>query len=177
MENKRSQLKVAMNYGTLYGLAGVALTLLFYFLGVDLQSRIPQVINYAILITFISMGIKSYRDEDLGGFISYGKSLGTGTLIGLFGGIISAIFIVIFFNYIAPEMIQKILDSSQQKLAEKGMSDEQIEQAISITRMFMKPVWLFLFSILGSTFAGFLFSLIISIFTKKEDNPFNSNIG
>ncbi len=177
MENKRSQLKVAMNYGTLYGLAGIAVTLLFYFIGTDIQSRIPQLIGWVLLVVFISMGIKSYRNEDLGGFISYGRSLGTGTLIGLFGGIITAIFIVIFFNYIAPELQEQIINSSQEKLAEQGMSEEQVEQAINMTRTFMSPVWLFLFSILGATFMAFIFSLIISIFYKKEDNPFNSNIG
>jgi len=177
MENKRSQVKVAMNYGTLYGLAGIAVTLLFYFLGIDIQSKIPRLINVAVLVVFIYMGIKSYRDEDLSGFISYGKSLGTGTLISLFGGIISAIFTVIFFTYIAPEVAEQIINSSQEELAEKGMSEDQIEQAINMTRMFMSPVWLFLFSILGATFMGFVLSLIISIFTKKESNPFNSNIG
>jgi hypothetical protein len=177
MENKRTQVKVAMNYGTLNGLAGVALTLLFYFIGTDMQSKIPQLTGYAVLILFIVMGIKSYRDEDLGGYISYGKSLGTGTLISLFGGIISAIFIVIFFTYIAPELPQQILEGTQQKLAERGMNEEQIEQAMSMTKKFMSPVILFIFGIVGTVFMGFIFSLIISIFMKKESNPFNSNIG
>jgi hypothetical protein len=177
MENQRTQTKVAMNYGLLYGLSGTAVFLLFYFLGTDLQSKLPQYINYVILILFIVMGVKSYRDEDLGGHISYGKSLGTGVLIALFGGIISGIFSLIFFKYIAPEMIQKILDTTQQGLTEKGLTDEQMEAAMTWTRKFMQPAWLFVFSILGSAFAGFLFSLIISVFMKKEENPFNSNIG
>lgn len=177
MENKRSQAKVAMNYGLLYGLAGIAITLLFYFLGTDMESKIPMLTGFAALILFIIIGVKSYRDEDLEGYISYGKSLGTGTLIALFGSIITAIFTVILFTYIAPELPEKIIENAQQKLAEKGMSDAQMEQGIKMTRMFMSPVWLFFFSILGTTFWGFVFSLIISIFTKKESNPFNSNIG
>ena len=177
MENQRTQLKVAMNYGTLYGLAGVAIFLLFYFLGTDIQSKLPQWISFCVLIIFIVMGIKSYRDEDLGGNIGYGKSLGTGTLISFFGGIITAAFTVVFFKYIAPEMIQRIIDSTQQKLVDEGMSDDKIEMAMSYTRKFMTPMWLFTFSVISSTFMGFLFSLIISIFMKKEDSPFNTNIG
>jgi hypothetical protein len=177
MENKRSQAKVAMNYGLLYGLAGIAITLLFYFLGIDMQSKIPMFVGFIALIIFIFTGVKSYRDEDLEGYISYGRSLGTGTLIALFGSIITAIFTVILFTYIAPELPEKILENAQQKFAEGGMSDDQVEQGLKMTRMFMSPVWLFLFSILTTVFWGFLFSLIISIFTKKEGNPFNSNIG
>ena len=177
MENKRSQSKVAMNFGALNGLAAIALTLLFYFIGTDIQSMIPTITGYAVMILFISMGIKSYRDEDLGGYISYGRSLGTGTLISLFAGILFAVFMVIFFNYIAPELPQKIIEGTQQKLAERGMSEEQIEQAMSMTKKFMSPIFLFIFQIVGSVFAGFIISLFVSIFMKKEQNPFNSNIG
>jgi hypothetical protein len=177
MENQRTQIKVAMNYGTLYGLSGVAVFLLFYFVGTDIQSRLPQWISYIILIIFIVMGVKSYRDEDLGGNISYGKSLGTGVLISVFGGIISAVFSLLFFTYIAPEMTQKILDAAQQSMVEQGMSEEQIEMGMGYTQKFMTPTWLFLFSVLGSAVMGFIFSLVISIFMKKEANPFNSNIG
>ena len=177
MENQRTQTKVAMNYGTLFGLSGVAVFLLFFFIGTDIQSKLPQWISYVILCVFIVIGIKSYRDEDLGGYISYGKSLGTGTLISLFGSFISAIFVVLFFKFIAPDMIQRILDSTQQKLTEDGMSEDQIEMAMLYTIKFMTPIWLFFFSVISTTFMGFIFSLIISIFTKKEQNPFNSNIG
>ena len=74
-------------------------------------------------------------------------------------------------------MIQRILEAAQQNMAEKNMSEEQIEKAMEITQKFMTPVWLFIFSILSTTFMGFLFSLIISIFTRKEESPFNTNIG
>ena len=58
MENQRTQTKVAMNYGTLYGLAGVAIFLLFYFLGMDIESKLPQFISYIVLCIFIITGIK-----------------------------------------------------------------------------------------------------------------------
>lgn len=177
MENQRTQTKVAMNYGTLFGLGGVVISLLFYFMGTDIQSKLPTYITDTVLCIFIIIGIKSYRDEDLGGYISYGKSLGTGTLISLFGGIITAIYLVLFFKYIAPDMIQRILDSTQQKLIEEGMSDDKIEMAMSYTRKFMTPIWFFGLSLIGTAFMGFLFSLIISIFMKKEESPFNSKIG
>jgi hypothetical protein len=177
MENKRSQIKLAMNFGAIYGLSSVAVFLVFYFIGTDIQSKLPQWISYLLLVLLIVTGIKSYRDEDLGGYISYGKSLGTGTLIALFGGVITGFFTLIFFNYIAPDMVQRILDETQKNMMEQGMSDEQVEMAISYSRKFMTPIWLFVFSVLGSAFMGFIFSLIISIFMKKEQTPFGSNIG
>lgn len=169
-------MKVAMNYGTLYGLSGIAAYLLFYFLNTDVQSKLPQISGYILLVIFIVMGIKSYRDEDLGGSISYSKALGTGILISIFGGIISAVFTLIFFTYIAPDMAQKLLDTIQQNLGEQGYTEEQIEMSMTYARKTMTPIFLFIFTVIGAAFMGFLFSLIISLFMKKEQNPFQSNL-
>jgi hypothetical protein len=172
---KRSQLKVAMNYGAMYGLSAAGLYLLFYFAGADVQAKSPQYIGYLFLILFLYMGIKSYRDQDLDGYISYGKSLGTGILIGLFGGIITGFSTVLMFTVIDPALAGKIMEKVQEQMTEKGtMSEEQVEMAMSYTRKFMSPVYLFIFSILSSAFIAFLFSLIISIFTRKEQSPFQS---
>ena len=170
---KRTQVKVAMTYGVMYGLSSAIIYLIFYFAGADIDNKAPQWIGYAILIATLFIGIKSYRDQDLDGFISYGKSLGTGTLIGMFGGIISGFFTVLMFTVIDPGMAQKIIEQAQQDMIEKGtMSEEQIEMAITWTRKFMNPGILFVFSIIGSVFMAFIFSLMVSIFTKKEQTPF-----
>ncbi len=176
MENKRTQAKVAMTYGSMYGLATAIIGLVFYFAGADIQSKWPQWISYILLILFIVMGIKNYRDQELEGYISYGKSLGTGVLIGLFGGIITGFFTVILFTVIDPGLTQKILEVTQQQFIDKGMPEEQIQTALSWTRKFMGPIPLFLFSILGGAFMAMIFSLIISIFTKKEQNPFTTQL-
>jgi len=178
METKRTQTKVALNYGALYGLAAIVVSLLFYFMKTDIQSKLPQYTSWVIQIAFIVMGIKSYRDEDLGGYIGYGKSVGTGILISIFGGIIVALFSIVFFVYIAPEMKQMILDAAQQKMGEQGgMTGEQMEVAMEWTAKMMSPGFLFFFAILGSTIMGLIFSLIISIFMKRDSNPFQSNLG
>ena len=178
MEAKRTQTKVAIHYGALYGLAAIAVSLLFYFFKTDIQSKLPQYSAWVVQIVFIAMGIKSFRDEDLGGYISYGKSVGTGILISIFGGIIAAIFSIVFFVYIAPEMKQMILDAAQQKMGEQGgMTDEQMEIAMEWTAKMMSPGWLFFLSILGSVVMGLIFSLIISVFMKRDANPFKSNLG
>jgi len=176
MENKRKQSKVAMTYGTMYGLASSIVYLVFYFGGADIESKSPQWIGYLLLCIFIFLGIKSYRDQDLNGYITYGRSLGTGVLIGLFGGIITGFFTVLMFTVIDPGMAQKIMDAAQQRMVDKGMAEDQIEMGMKWTRKFMSPAILFVFSIVGSAFMALIFSLIISVFTKKEQNPFNTQI-
>lgn len=170
---KRSQVKVAMTYGAIYGMASAIIYLIFYFAGADIDNKWPQWIGYCILIATLYIGLKSYRDQDLGGYISYGRSLGTGVLFGLFGGIIAGLFSVLMFTVIDPGLAEKIIEKAQQDMIEKGnMSEDQIETAISYTRKFMNPGILFIFSILGTAFMAFIFSLIVSIFIKKEQTPF-----
>jgi hypothetical protein len=174
---KRTRIKVAMTYGAYYGLSASVAGLIFYFMGTDVQSKLPQLLSYILLIIFLFLGIKSYRDQDLDGYISYGKSLGTGVLIGLFGGIITGFFTVLMFTVIDPGLAQKIIEKAQEQMIEKGgMSDEQIEMAMSMTKKFMTPTMLFLFSIVGSAFMAFIFSLIVSVFTKKEQDLFQNQI-
>ena len=177
MENSRTQNKISMTYGAICGLISIVLFMVFYFMGTDIESKSPQYLSYAVQAIIIFLGIKSYRDQDLGGHISYSKALGTGTLISLYSGIISAAFSIIFFMYIAPEMTEQIIAAAQEKMAQQGVSEEQMQVAIDWTRKFMQPTWLFLFSVITIVLIGFIFSLLISVFLKKEETPFNSNIG
>jgi len=64
------------------------------------------------------------------------------------------------------------LNITEQAMLEANpeISDQELDLALSMTTKFMQPHWMMIMSVLGGTFMGFLFSLIISIFVKK-DNP------
>lgn len=170
----QSRIKKAMMYGAYYGFSAIAVMLLFFLLDVDPKSKSPSLISYTLLIVFTVLGIKSFRDEECGGYISYGKSVGTGLLISVFGGILISVFTIVLFTLIDPGMSERILEESRQQLVERGMSDEQIETGLGIARKMMSPIWMFFMGIIGSGIIGVLFSLIISVFMKKEQSPFES---
>lgn len=172
MDSPRSKVNVSMTYGAYYGLSAVVMMFLSYFLSADMKSSLPTILSYVLLALFMFLGTKSYRDHDLGGGISYGQCLSTGVLISIFGGIIVAVFSVVMFTLIDPSMTEKILEDARQRMFEQGTPDDQIEMAINMSRKFMSPIWLFLFGVLGSAFAGFLISLFVSIFVRKSTNPF-----
>jgi hypothetical protein len=69
-------------------------------------------------------------------------------------------------------MIKKILDQTEENMVKKGMSDEQIELALKYSAKFMQPLWMAIMSIVMYTFWGTIISLIVGIFTKKEDPSF-----
>jgi hypothetical protein len=170
----QSRIKKAMMYGAYYGFSAIAVMLLFYLLDADPKSKIPSLVNYVLLILFIVLGIKSYRDEECGGYISYGKSVGTGILISVFGGILVSVFTIVLFTMIDPGMTERILDEARQGMIEQGFPDEKIEKGIEIAHKMMTPFFMFLLGILGSAITGVIFSLIVSVFVKKEQSPFES---
>jgi len=173
---KLSLSRNAMYYGSVLGIALIIFSLLMYIFNVDNKSNL-QYFSLILIVTITIIGILNYRNNINGGFINYGKSVGIGVLIGLFASFLFAFYTFIFYKFVAPEMINEILKKTEENMLDQNptMSDEQIELAMSYTRKFTTPLFMSISTIFGTTFMSFLLSLIISIFTRKKDNSFESN--
>ena len=68
--------------------------------------------------------------------------------------------------------MNEILVQAEQAILESNpeISDNELDLALEMTNKFVQPHWMLIFGVLGGTFMGFIYSLIISIFVKK-DNP------
>lgn len=173
MENQgNTMFKHSMSYGLILGVILIIISLVTYLIGVVKPPTWVSLINYAIIIGVIVWGTKKYRDEVLGGAIKYGNALGFGVLITLFAGIIVAVYTFLHMTVIDPDYISKILAVVEEELVNKGMPDDQIQMALDMQKKFMTPTFITISALLGMTFMGFLFSLITSIFLKKEKSPF-----
>ena len=58
---------------------------------------------------------------------------------------------------------------SYRPLANPEISDADLDMALSMTQKMLQPQWMITLSVLGGTFMGFFYSLIISFFVKKQD--------
>jgi len=175
MEEKKqaSLFRNSLNFG-LYTSAGfIVISMLFYALDVDRTGWINY-LTFIILIIGIIIGTKSFRDKNCGGYLSYGRSLGSGVIISLVVGVIMAVFTFLFYQYFDPSELQKIVEIAEQNMADQGLTDDQIEQAMSFSKMFMSPVGMSVSMVFGMAFWGTIFSLIIAIFLKKNDDSFNA---
>ena len=56
-------------------------------------------------------------------------------------------------------------------MLEQGVAEAQMEAAMKITKIFMKPVVMAAMGVFSSVFFGLLVSLILGIFLKKEGDP------
>lgn len=166
--------KNAMNYGAIVGIALVIFNLLTYVAGVSTSKNVSY-LSFLIIILGIFFCIKHYRDKILGGGINYGKSLGMGTLICLYSGIIYGFFTYILLKFIDPGLIDKILAMVEENLVKSGMPDDKVEMAMNMQKKFATPLFYAFSEVFSLTFYGFIFSLILSIFLRKEVTPFAYN--
>ena len=166
--------KNAMNYGAIVGLAMVIISILFYIMGQE-SSEWGAYVHYIILTLGMVLGIKHFRDNINGGYLSYGKCLANGVMIGFFASLITSFYSYVFFTFIDPSIIQVMLDQAEQNLIDAGTADEEIEMAMVYTKKFMTPLLLTVATLFSYTLLSFLFSLVISVFLKKNDDSFNGN--
>lgn len=126
-------------------------------------------LSFPIYIVIIFLAHKYFK-ENGDGFMTFGQGVGISFWMGLLSSVISSIFTYFYIKFIDGSMIQQAKDAEIEKMQNKGMSDEQIDQAMQFAAAFMTPE---AFLIIGLIF-GIIFivitGLIISIFTQKK-NP------
>ena len=172
MEKKVSVWQATLNSGLILGLALVIYTLLLYFLDQTFNQKLGYV-SILILIAGLVLGVKSFRDDARGGIMSYGQGVGAGTIIGLYAGIIGAIFTYLLYTVIDPDLTGKLLTFTEEKFIESGrVPEEMIDTIMEQQKKFMAPWIMSIGAVINYVFFGVVVSLIASIFLKKEGNPF-----
>lgn len=122
--------------------------------------------SFFSLIVGIVLTHRAFKEEN-GGFMSYGQGLGLGSVLGLIAGTISGLFSFIYLTFVDTTLMQRQMDMVRVQMEDQGIADEQIEQGMQFSEMFMTPSMILIMGILGTLFFAFVLSLVISAFTKN----------
>ena len=167
-------LRSTMTMGLITGLAVVIYTLLLYVTdNLVSTNTFLGLINWLILIAGIVMGTRSYRDQSLGGFITYGKALGYGVVLCVFAGIVTGLFTYLLYEVIDPGLMEKSIRVIQEEMLNSGMPADQVESMTQIQQKFRTPFMMLISSVFTYSLLGLIFSLITSAFLKKDKPLFN----
>jgi hypothetical protein len=128
-----------------------------------------------MVITIIVFCIQFGKQQTEG--VTYGKVFGYGFKIALLVSVFVVVYSLLSINLIFPEYIDQVLVKTRTDLQAKGgMTDEQIDQAVTMTKKFMQPVPMSIFIFLATLFFGTVAALLGAAFAKKsEPNAFQSN--
>lgn len=156
--------KFAMNYGAVLGLALSLLGIIFWSMNINEQtSKVPSILNNALIIMFLAFAIVKYRDEEMNGILTYKQCLKLGTTISFFSSAVMSIYTYIYITYLNPEIITNSLELTQQTLLQSDpeISDEMLEVQLQYAAKFMQPHWMMIMTLLGGTIMGFFWSIVI----------------
>jgi len=173
MENQEQTIKKqALNYGVLTGLALVGLGLLFFILDLS-ENKTVGYLSYAVLFIGIVLAANNYKTRHLHGFITFKQAFSTGFLTGLVASLITAMYAYIFFNYVAPEMVNTLIQNAEENLLRKkpDIKDEELDLAMLYTKKLMTPGGLSFSALLGNTFFSLIFALIAGLVIRKSEQP------
>lgn len=173
-ENQPSKLKSALNFGAVLGLVLMVMSLITYIFALW-DNKLFGYVNWLIIIVGIIVGIKKYRDEVCGGYITYGGALGFGVLMIFFASLIASVGSSVYLSFVDDSFITSTLEKTEIQLLEQGSTDEVVEMALSWTKKMMSPIGIILGGVFATTFFGLIVSLIASAFLKKEADSFENS--
>jgi hypothetical protein len=170
MEKTANVWKDNLVNGLILGLIGVVYTLVIWILDLSFNKNIGYLFLLVEIVILFFL-IKSYRDNHMHGTISYGQALGAGVIIFLYSTIITSIFSYLLNTVIDPELMQKGLAAQEQVLLDRGLTQEQVDQALKVAAKMMKPAISIPIGLVANMFFGLILSLIAAAFVRKEGNP------
>ena len=175
-----SPVKPAMKWGLIMGGIYCIITFVSYYLGnfqpENAEAPAAKVMAYgmyAVMIFLLVVGMQQHRDNDLGGYMTYGRGLGFGALTGLFYGIVAAILLLIVYTWLVPaDYFDRVMEIAMEKAREKNpdMTEEQMQMGMKVAKFFMNPPILAITALITGVVSCFFFSLLVSALVKKS-NP------
>lgn len=168
-------LRTTMTWGLFLGIALVLIHLIPYAANIMKPPLWLTLLMYAAMIGGVIMGQIKHRNNDLGGYITYGRAFACGMLVMIFASIVYALYFIILTQWFDPNYINKMLDETTQILAQNGLTDEQIETALQMSKQMITPLFTLFSSILSYAIWGAIFSLITSAIVKRTPSVFDNN--
>jgi hypothetical protein len=173
MENQKVSIKnIALNYGGIWGILTIALSVIAYVTDNYLERPTWLTISgAAIMLGIIVYGLKAFKLENEG-FLSVSESLKTGLAISLIAAIIGTLYNYVFMTFIEPDFVNQSIEIAREQMLTQNpdMTQEQMDMAMGITEKMMTPTIMAAMGIIFTLFLGFIVSLIAGLF-MKENRP------
>jgi len=156
-----------VRYGLINAFVSIAYFLILNVSGIDMTQGPWQWLGYLLTAALIFLAHKYYK-ENTDGFMSYGQGIQIALWLGLVSGAISSVFTYIYVKFIDPSFMEMIQEKQVQAMEERGMSEEQIDQAMKIASMFMSPEAMLAMGFIGAVIGAVIIGLIVTIFTQNK---------
>ncbi len=167
--------RTLLNFGSIAGLAGFVAFIIYYAIGSNPFGNVTWLTSW-IPIVFIYLGTKKYRDETLGGSMTYGQAFSGGLIITLVWATLTGMLAYLFGAFIDGSFVDLYKEDTYEQLEQaRGMlGDDMVDMAmkeiekVTLGSMVQGDV-------INKVFGGVIVSLIIAAVNKKKPDIFETD--
>lgn len=167
---KPNPTKVATKWALINVVTGIVLTYAFQYLVPDPNSPIKY-LTFIPFIVFLLLAQKEYK-EQIGGYMTFGEGFSAGFRFAIFSGLMAAVFTYLYLAVLSPEVMDKAVEQARSQMEAKGMSSEDIDKAISLTKK-LGPLFGAFGAAIFDAVVGAIVALIGASVFKKERSAFD----
>ncbi len=169
--------KTILTFGLIAGAAQAVLMLISMGLlspGEDFKSG--ELIGYATMIISLSLiffGVRSYRDKNLGGVITFGNAFKVGVLIAVVAAVIYVIgWLIYYYGGDGKALMDSYFAQAVEQIRKSGEPAQAVEQKIKEMEKF-KEIYKNPAAVVGITFlenfpVGAIIALISAVFLRRQ---------
>ncbi len=165
--------KVIIRHGLMASIVLISIFLLSFLLMSD--HKMMEVVGYTAMFLsmgFIFFGIRKYRDEELGGKISFVQALTVGLLIALIPSILFGLFDTIYTFYINPTFMDPYFEEMVQQVKDNFTGEEleaKLAELKASKEAFFNPLMIFVVMGLTVFLIGAIETIIFSIMLTRNN--------
>jgi predicted PurR-regulated permease PerM len=117
--------------------------------------------------------VQEHRDQQLGGYISFGRAFVVVLLAVIISTLASTLFNYLYFNFINPSAVDTLLETIGEMYEKLGLSEEIIEQTMEQQRAaFKSPMSIITSGLFGGAVGGSIIGLIMAAIMKRDRPKF-----
>ena len=156
-------LGIGLTAGILQALAGVVM----YVAGVYFAAW-SMLVSGVVLVLCIVLGTRWYRDNVLGGTMTYSQALIVGIVVSVSTGIIYALYNVISISFIYPDFLDEMIRDGVARIRASGLSSQQTTELVASMKRDDTLPKIALGNLIRLSILGALLSIVTSIFLRGK---------
>jgi len=163
----------AARFGVLAGLLTIGVTLMGYLFAGDSVSFQQQGLfsfgSFILVFLLTYQAIKSYRNEQLGGYIHFKDSFQLAAMIGAICGFLGSLFNLIYLSYVDTGFIDVLIRQMEEMYLKMGMNEGQVEEAMEKLKEGFSTVNLAKGLITGPLIYGLIIGLVGGLIGRRKN--------
>lgn len=160
--NWKVLLVIGLTAGIIQALTGIVMYLAGVYFAVW-----SMLISGLVLVLCIILGTRWYRNNTLGGTITYSQALMVGIVISVSTGLIYALYTVISVSFFYPNFLDDLIRAQIAVMQNRGLGAEQTEELVASMKRNTSLPAMAIGNLLRLAISGTIFSSITSIILRR----------